>query len=187
MKMSKSVEWLASCAAIVLGLSGVHAAFAQEGGAPKPTPEHKRLGYFVGNWTTEGKMEASEMGPGGKMTAVDRCSWFEGGFAVVCQSEGKSPTGPNKSIAILGYSAEEKVYTYSGVDSSGMTMTSVPRGTRQGDTWIYNDESMMGGKKVKSRVTIKEVSPSEYTFKMDMQTPDGKWATVMESKSTKTK
>jgi hypothetical protein len=95
--------------------------------------------------------------------------------------------GPSKSIGILGYSSEEKVYTYSGVDNSGMTMTTVPHGTLNGDTWTYNDESMMGGKKVKSRVIIKELSPSQYTFKMDMQTPDGKWATFMESKSTKAK
>ena len=184
--MNKNVDRLVSCAAIV-ALSGVAAVFAQEGGAPKPTPEHKRLGYFVGNWTTEGTMQPSEMGPGGKTTAVDKCAWFDGGFAVVCQSEGKSAMGPSKSIGILGYSAEEKVYTYTGVDSSGMAMTSVPRGTVKGDTWIYNDESMMGGKKVKSRVTIKEVSPTQYTFKMDMQTPDGKWAPLMESTSTKTK
>ena len=40
---------------------------------------------------------------------------------------------------------------------------------------------------MKSRVTIKELAPTEYTFRMDMQSPDGKWAKVMESKSTKTK
>jgi hypothetical protein len=55
----------------------------------------------------------------------------------------------------------------------------------QGDTWIYNDEGMMGGKKVKSRVTIKELSPTAYTFKLEMQGPDRRWASVMESKSTK--
>ena len=93
--------------------------------------------------------------------------------------------GPGKSIGILGYSAEEKVYTYAGVDSSGYTMTSVPRGKIQGDTWVYDDESLMGGKKTKSRVTIKELSPTSYTFKMEYQQPDGKWATMMESKSTK--
>jgi hypothetical protein len=45
----------------------------------------------------------------------------------------------------------------------------------------------MGGKKVKSRVTIKELSPTSYTFTMEMQGPDGKWAPMMESKSTKAK
>ena len=183
--MKNRIESLTACAAV--SFLGLQAGAADEAKAPKPGPEHQRLGYFVGTWTTEGEMHDSEMGPGGKFTGTDKCAWFEGGFAVVCNSEGKSPMGPSKSIGILGYSAEEKVYTYSGVDNSGMTMTTVPRGKLQGDTWTYNDESMMGGKKVKSRVVIKELSPTAYTFKMEMQTPDGKWAPLMESKSTKTK
>jgi len=183
--MKNRIEWLTACAAV--SFFGLQFAAAAEPQAPKPGPEHKRLGYFVGNWTTEGEMKPGAMGPGGKITATDKCSWFEGGFAVVCNSDGKTPMGPSKSIGILGYSSEEKVYTYSGVDNSGMTMTTVPHGTIQGDTWTYNDESMMGGKKVKSRVIIKELSPTAYTFTMDMQAPDGKWATVMETKSTKTK
>ena len=65
--------------------------------------------------------------------------------------------GASKSIGILGYSPEEKVYTYYGVDNTNMTMASVPKGTVQGKTWTYNDESMMGGKKMKTRVTIKEL------------------------------
>ena len=182
--MKNRIEWVTACAAVSFLVCNF--AAAAEPQAPKPGPEHKRLGYFVGNWTTEGEMKPSEMGPGGKITATDKCTWFEGGFAVVCNSDGKTPMGPSKSIGILGYSSEEKVYTYSGVDNSGMTMTTVPHGTVQGDTWTYHDESMMGGKKVKSRVIIKELSPTAYTFTMDMQTPDGKWATVMESKSTKT-
>ena len=93
--------------------------------------------------------------------------------------------GPSKSIGILGYSGEEKVYTYVGLDNSNMSMTSVPHGTLNGDTWTYTDESLMGGQKVKTRVTIKELSPTAYTFKMEMQGKDGAWAPVMEAKSTK--
>lgn len=162
-------------------------ASAQEGGPPKPTAEHKRLGYFVGTWQSEGEMKPGPMGPGGKMSSTDKCILYEGGFAVVCYTEGTMPTGPMKSIGILGYNVEERVYTYLGIDSSGMAMTTVPRGKLQGDTWIYDDESVMGGKKVKSRVTIKELSPTAYTFKMDFQGADGKWFTAMESKSTKLK
>jgi hypothetical protein len=44
---------------------------------------------------------------------------------------------------------------------------------------------MMGGEKHKTRVTIKEVSPTTYTFRMEMQGPDGKWMPMMESKNTK--
>src|SRR6266508_3873092 len=79
----------------------------------KPGPEHKKLDYFVGKWTSTADMKASPFGPGGKMTASDTCEWFQGGFAVVCHSEGTGPTGPTKGIGIMGYSLEEKKYTYS--------------------------------------------------------------------------
>ena len=82
---------------------------------------------------------------------------------------------------------DEKAYTYYGVDNSGMTMTSIPHGTVKGDTWTYDDENYMGGKKVKTRVTIKELSPTAYSFRMEAQGADGKWAPLMESKATKTK
>ena len=174
--------------ACLLSVVVVSIAAAQPAPAPpKPGPEHQKLAYYVGKWSAEGKMEPGPMGPGGKITSVDTCEWFEGRFSVVCRSEGKSPMGAMKGLGILGYSAEEKIYTYYGTDSTGMTMTTIPRGTVQGDTCTYNDESVMGGKKVKSRVTIKELSPSAYTFKMEMQGPDGKWAPMMESKVTKMK
>ena len=170
---------------VVVSAAGVQFADAQALQAPKPGPEHARLGYFVGKWTSEGEMKPGPMGPGGKMTSTDTCEWFEGRFTVICRAEGKTPMGPTKNIGILGYSTEEKVYTYYGVDNSNMTMASVPRGTVRGDTWTYTDESTMGGQKVKSRVTLKELSPTQYTFRMEFQGPDGKWAPVMESKNTK--
>lgn len=154
---------------------------------PKPGPEHAKLGFFVGKWTSEGEMKPSPMGPGGKITGADTCEWFDGHYSVVCRSEGKSPMGPMKSIGILGYNTDEKIYTYYGIDNSPMTMTSAARGTVKGETWTYTDESVMGGQKVKSRVTIKEVSPTSYTFLMELQGPDGKWMPMMESKNTKAK
>ena len=154
---------------------------------PKPGPEHQRLSYFVGKWTSEGEMKPGPMGPGGKLTTSDSCEWFEGRFAVVCRSEGKTPMGPMKNMGLMSYSTEEKIYTYYGIDNSGMTMTNVARGTVKGNTWTYTDESTMGGKNMKSRVTITEVSPTEYTFRMEMQAPDGKWLPVLESKNTKAK
>jgi hypothetical protein len=169
----------------VVSVAGLQLVAAQAPQAPKPSPEHARLAYFVGKWTSEGEMKPGPMGPGGKMKSSDTCEWFEGRFSVICRSEGTTPMGPSKSIGILGYSTEEKVYTYYGVDNSSMTMASIPRGTVRGDTWIYTDEGMMGGNKVKSRVTIKELSPTAYTFRMEMQGPDGKWMPMMESKNTK--
>jgi hypothetical protein len=177
---------LALTAACALGsLIATQAAVAQGAEAPKPGPEHQRLGYFVGKWKAEGEIKPGPMGPGGKMTSNDNCEWFEGHYSVVCRSDGKTPMGATKSVGILGYNAEEKVYTYYGVDNTPMNMASVPKGTVQGDTWTYNDEGMMGGQKMKTRVIIKELSPKSYSFRMDVQGPDGKWMPMMESMNTK--
>ena len=95
--------------ALVLALSAGVAFAEAPGEAPKPGPEHKKLGYFVGKWTSEGVVKANPFMPEGTFSAADTCEWFEGGFAVVCRSEGKGPAGPAKSLAIMGYSTEEKV------------------------------------------------------------------------------
>lgn len=182
--MKRSVAFLT----VVMSIVAFQPAAAQAPQPAKPGPEHQRLAYFVGTWTSEGEIKPGPMGPGGKMTSRDTCEWHEGRFAVICRSEGTGPMGPSKGLGILSYSSGEKVYTYYGTDSSGMmTMTTVPKGTVQGDTWTYMDESMMGGQKVKSRVTLKELSPTSYTFVMEAQGADGKWTTVMESKQTKVK
>jgi Protein of unknown function (DUF1579) len=183
--MTRRIVCLLTCVGAVGAYSIISAAQAPQ--PPKPGPEHQRLAYFVGKWTGEGEMKPGPMGPGGKMSSSDNCEWFDGRFAVICHSEGKSPMGSFKGLGIISYSPEEKVYTYYSVDNTGMTMASVPHGTVQGDTWTYTDESMMGGKKMKSRVRIKEESPTSYAFTMEMQGPDGKWATLMESKNTKPK
>jgi hypothetical protein len=181
--MNRPIYSLAAVA--LLSAANVSFAAAQGGQAPKPGPENERLSYFVGKWTGQGEAKPGPMGPGGKMTTTDDCEWFDGHYSVICRSEGTTPMGPSKSIGILGYSPEEKVYTYYAVDNSGMTMSSVPKGTVKGDTWTYYDQGTMGGQKYKSRVIIKELSPKSYSFKMDVQGPDGKWSPMMESKNTK--
>jgi hypothetical protein len=181
--MTTALRVLAASA--MIAVAGVQLAAAQGQAAPQPGPEHQRLAYFVGKWKSEGEMKPGPMGPGGKMTSTDNCEWFEGHYSVVCRSEAKTPMGTNKSIGILGYNTEEKVYTYYAVDNTNMNMASVPKGTVQGDTWTYTDQGTMGGQKMKSRVIIKEISPKEYNFRMDTQGPDGKWVTAMESRNTK--
>ncbi|MBA3444284.1 MAG: DUF1579 family protein [Gemmatimonadales bacterium] len=181
--MKRTLDMLAAFAFV--SIAGLQSAAAQAPVASKPGPEHARLGYFVGKWTAEGEVKPGPMGPGGKTKSSDTCEWFEGRYSVICRSEGTGPMGPTKNMGILGYNTEEKVYTYYGIDNSNMTMASVPRGTVRADTWTYTDEATFGGRKVKSRVTIKELSPTSYSFRMEMQGPDGKWVPAMESKNSK--
>ncbi|HEY7726784.1 MAG TPA: DUF1579 family protein [Anaeromyxobacteraceae bacterium] len=172
---------------LAVGLVLALPAAAQAPKAPAPGPEHEKLGYFVGKWKTEGVLNENPFMPAGKMTSQDSCEWFDGKFALVCSYRGKGPMGPSKGLGIMGYSAEEKVYTYYAVDNSPMAMLAVPRGTVEGDVWTYVDESKMGGKVVKSRYVIRQLDKKSYAFKWEIEGPDGQWKTISEGKSTRAK
>jgi hypothetical protein len=176
---------LLSIGVMAMAVATAGLVVAQVPEAPKPTPEHAKLGFFVGNWSGDGEMKPSPFGPGGKMKTTDRCEWWDGKFAVVCHNEGTSPMGPMKGLGILSYNADEKVYTYYGVDNTGMTMMNVPRGTVNGKTWTYTGEDKMGGVVVKSRYTIQELSPTSQSFKWEIQGEGGAWTTVAEGTSKK--
>jgi hypothetical protein len=164
----------------------VQAALAQAPAQPpKPGPEVKRLAYFVGKWTSEGDMKQSPFGPAGKATMTETSEWLPGGFFIKSQAEGRSPMGEMKSTSIMGYDPEAKVYTYSSFDNMGHAEHG--RGTVKGDTWTWTSESEMGGKLIKSRFILKEVSPTSYSYKWESMSDAGSWMTIMEGKATKAK
>lgn len=166
-------------------LAGMTTVARAEDKAPKPGPENQRLGFYVGEWKTTGETKETPFGPAGKFTYKEKCEWFSGKFAVICKSKGKGPTGPTEGLGIIGYSAEEKVYVYYGVDNTPMAMATVPRGTIAGDTWTYDDESKMGGQMVKSRYVAKMTGKKSYTSTWSILGPDGQWKTVMEATSNR--
>jgi hypothetical protein len=61
-------------------ISGVTAAAQQAGGTLQPSPEHMKLGVFVGTWKDEAEMKPGPFGPGGKLSLTETCEWFTGGF-----------------------------------------------------------------------------------------------------------
>ena len=150
---------------------------------PKPGPEHKKLDMFAGSWTLDGDMKASPMGPGGKMTETEKCAWMEGGFFVVCNSIFKSSMGDGTGISVMGYSADDKAYTYREFNSWGEFDDS--KGSVDGDTWTWTSDEKMGSMTMKGRFTMKITSATSYNFTFEMS-PDGtKWSTVMDGKASK--
>jgi hypothetical protein len=156
---------------------------AQAPPAPKPGPQHKPMGYFVGKWKTEAEIKPGVMGPGGKITSTDSCEWFTGNFHIVCRSEGSGALGNLASIGILGYSDLHKAYTYLNADSMGTT--DAAQGQKNGNTWTFTSTSSMGGKTFQSRFTIVETSPTVQTLKWETSQDKKTWNVVMEGKSTK--
>ena len=152
---------------------------------PTPGPELKKLDYFVGNWTLQGDMKSSEFGPGGKMTETERNEWMRGGFFLVSHADAKGPMGDGTGISFFGYDADEKVYTYDSFNSWGEAEHS--KGTVSADTWTWLSDSKVMGKPAHTRFTIKEASPTSFTFKFEMTGPDGAWRTIMDGAATKNK
>jgi len=159
-------------------------ATAQNPQMPTPGAEQKRLAYYAGTWTSEFEVKPGSMGPGGKATGTDRSEMMPGGFFLVTHTNGKSFMGDIHEVAVMGYDAEGKVYTYDAYNNFGEAEHF--KGTVQGDTWTWTSESKVGGQSVKMRFIAKEVSPTMYTMKLEMAGASG-WTTVMEGKATKSK
>jgi hypothetical protein len=152
---------------------------------PKPGPEHKKLDMFAGSWTLAGNIKPGPMGPGGDMSENEKCEWMENDFFLVCHTDFKSSMGGGTGVSVLGYSADDKAYTYREFNSWGEFDDS--RGSLDGDTWTWTNDEKMGDKTMKARFTMKVTSPSSYNFTFEMS-PDGKsWTTVMDGKATKSK
>ena len=175
--------------ACVLGLMAMmvaNVALAQAPPMPKAGPEQQRLHYFVGNGRTEGEMKAGPFGPGGKFTSTDDAHML-GDFWVVTHSKGTGPMGADRrSLAIIGYDAKQKAYIYDEFNSHGQHDAAT--GQVSGKIWTWTNDEDMGGKKMKGKFVLTEVSPTSYTYKFDISTDDGKtWANMMEGKATKVK
>src|SRR5215831_18091357 len=99
---------------------------------PAPGPEHQRLAYFLGKWRGEGEMKPGPFGPGGKFTESEDVEWMPGGFFLLIHSDEQTPMGNGKTLMILGYNSEKKVYTFNAFDSMGQAETAT--GTFEADT-----------------------------------------------------
>ncbi len=172
----RKLEWLVS---VLLGLTVIASAQMPE---PKPAPELKQLNWMAGSWKLQGDVNASPMGPGGKMQMTEEIRWMRGGFFLVSHSEfSGSGMDEGSGISIMGYDADAKKFTYNEFNSMGEAAKSM--GTVDGKTWTWLGEDKMG----KGKFIMNVTSPTSYTFEYDMS-PDGKsWTTVMTGTATKVK
>jgi hypothetical protein len=157
------------------------AALAQE--APKPSADHKKLEVFAGSWVLDGEIKPGSMGPGGKITEYERCEWMDGGFFLVCHTDFKSSMGNGSGISLMGYSSDDKAYTYREFNSWGEFTDS--KGSIDGDTWTWTNDEKMGATVMKGKFIMKITSTASYNFTFEMSSDGAKWTTVMDGKATK--
>jgi hypothetical protein len=176
--LNRTIGLVATC--VLLLAVSIQARAPQE--PPKPGPEVKRLAYFVGNWKEEGKSTAHGMA--GPVSSTGKWEWVSGGFFIEGHSQNKSTVGDFSIMAVVGYDPETKMYTYNAFDSWGEQITA--KGSVSGDTWTWTNETMMGGKSMKTRLTEKEVSETQYTLKYESSMDGGNtWSSDLDSTFTK--
>jgi hypothetical protein len=167
-------------------LIGVITVIPQErGGTPQPSPEHKKLGVFVGTWKDEAEMKPGPFGPGGKLSLTESCEWFTGGFSIVCHTETKGFMGDVTTLTVLTYDADDKVYRLYELNSMGRS--DAAKGTVDGDTWTFDGESKMGNTLIKTRSTIRIPSPDSAVMRSEVSIAGGPMTLLMELKGTRVK
>jgi hypothetical protein len=154
--------------------------------APKPGAEVKKLEMLAGSWTLEGDVKPNPMGPGGKLTEIEKCDWMEGNFFLVCHTDFKTANSGNGSgISVIGYSTADKVYTYREFNSWGEFEDS--KGSLDGDTWTWTSEEKVGNNTVKGRFVMKFTSATAYSFTYETSPDSVKWTLLVDGKAVKGK
>jgi ketosteroid isomerase-like protein len=154
-------------------------------GEPKndASPELRRLSYLVGRWTYEGEAKVSPFGPGGRFSGRIDCRWYAGGWQLVCNTDGASPSGPMRMLEIYGWDRDARRYTYAAIDSEGFAATGRP--TVLDRTWTVVVDIRAGGKQQRIRSTTTEESPTSMSFSSELSTPGGAFAPVSSGKARK--
>ena len=162
---------------------------AQTSQTPKPGPEEKKLGVFLGPWSVDGEIKPGNLYgiPAGKVNTVERYQWMPGEFFLQMNREGKISGSEIKHMIIFGYDSVAKKYTgtWYGLTVGGTNSAAL---TNTGNTWQWSGTGHTpDGKTYQERCATTVAPNASYTTKCETS-PDGKtWSPSYEGKATKMK
>lgn len=156
-------------------------------GAAKPDagPELQRLGWLVGNWKLDGESKGSPFIPSGKVSATIDAQWFSGGSQLLCLYNIMYPNGPVEELSVYGYDPEAKAYWNYDFDSTGLN--SVGKVVLKDGSWTHVWDFKVGGKPVRMRLVLSDITPNGCAWKNDYSMAGGPWTPLAEGKAIKVK
>lgn len=154
---------------------------------PARAPELQKLEAFVGTWTTEGKVEASPLGPASTWTGTLKGEWAPGGFAVIRYDDQKDGSGAaQRAILVLHFDAKTKSHRAVMVGSDGTTGTGKLSFGPDAMTWDW-ELPAADGKRITLRGTLKPLSAEVREYE-EAYSEDGKtWKTFYHARDTRKK
>jgi hypothetical protein len=154
--------------------------------APKPGPEHNKVGVFVGHWTYEVEYKASPFGPAGKATGTYDAQMILGGFFIQGHWVEKGASGVVRGFETFGYDPMTGNYPQSFYQDDGSKGSGAY--TVNGNIWNYVGASVTGGKKYMVRWTMTFAADlMSITQKFDFSTDGNSWTPFGDQKYTKAK
>lgn len=184
---SRVVPMLAVAPIVFIVLFVFGGAYAQTPfEAPKPGPEHKKLGVFIGSWITSGEVTENPFGPSEKWEGSFTWEWTPGNFGISRYFEGKgSVTGSNRGIEVIAFDNPGSTYTWYNADNMGGT--AVAKASINGDILTAFWETSVKGKKYTIRGTLNGLG-SDRTSWLSEYSEDGKtWKPYFRATDIRTK
>lgn len=163
-------------AAAVAALFPCALLLAAPEGPPTPPAEMSNLKKtFDGNWTCEGKAEATPFGPAGTMKGTVKSHTDMGGFwqSGMVKSTMAGMPGAMEGMFHMTYDPGTKQYVMLWVDNMGAYSHETSTGW-QGDKIVFSGDMSMGGKKMTVRDTFTKGADGSLTHAWEGQI-DGKW------------
>jgi hypothetical protein len=175
---TRSIAGALTAAALVAFIPCALVLAAPEG-PPKPPAEMSNLKAFDGNWTCEGKSEASPFGPAGTNKGTVKSHSDLGGYwqsGMVKSTGSAMPGATMEGMFHMTYDPGTKRYLMLWVDNMGAYSQETSAGW-EGDKIVFTGDMAMGGKKMTVRDTFTKAADGSMTHGWEGQI-DGKWTSL---------
>jgi hypothetical protein len=154
---------------VVLALAFILPVAAQA--QQTPSPEHRRLGVWAGDWTYEV----------GSSSGTVEGEWFGDGFFLQWRETNTTASGVTTHLLhVLGYNAEEGAYTWHRYMPNGDIQLAAGWVSGRNWTWLFDEQA---GTRV--RLTATEESSEVNSFTWARSVKGGPWEVTSEGRMTK--
>jgi len=166
------------CAVNVVAVSTTDTAKSVPARAADPDTE--KLGAFLGQWESVGKMVDTAYSHANQITATTNCTWSANGRFLICDQINRDAKNDVHNQLTIYAHRKEGDYTYTSFQDAGERPFT---GTLkiEGNTWTYTGgEFEDKGKKIKFRTINIFTSSNIDTFRVEYSEDGGPWKTTGE-------